>query len=859
MAFVAGEAGVGKTALLRAFCDSRAGMAQVLWGTCDGVAAVLPLAPFAQIAEQAGGGLRAAIEANDRDQLLEAAIKLLRAPRGASKVLVVEDLHWADDATLDLLRRIGRRIDRLPALLAATYREEEVGKGHALRAVMDAVPPGSGIRLRVPALSLVAVERLALGTALDAAALHAASGGNPFYVTEAVANPTEPVPSTVQRAVEARVRRLSRPAQRVVRAASILGQTVERRTLDGVIHPTRLEVAEAVEAGVLLSDGEWLAFRHALAQQAILATVGPTARRDLHRRALASLRGRTPTPDAAELTRHAAEAADGQAVVEYAPLAGERAASLGAHRQAAEHYRAALDWASLLPDVERALLLEAYGAECRITDRVAAAIDSLQQALELWRRLGDQRRLGDCLRALSDLYWLTGSGEALTTCIEAVTVLEGLPTPGLELARAYAALAQRYQNTGVFPEAVGAARRGLAIAESLGDEAVAAHARTTLGVCQLYSGQEGGRELLTRAARRAAAAGLFEDASRALINIVQRGRDDRDYALVDRYGAEAVALTEEHDLDLFRRILLVDLAEAVFERGRWLEAEHQLRALLREPDTAPLVRARAEAVLGRLLARRGDPGARDAIQRAASTAATADEAGELAMYVHLVSAESAWLTGDAGRAATEGKACLSSLEQLTTRSAAGEWEAAEIRFWAWKVGVLQYGPTDGPPPYRDHAAVRLREAAAAWERLGCPYQQGLALADSRDEHDLRRALVLFHRLGARPMAARVTKRLESIGAQHIARGPRPGTRSNPGGLTARQLDILSLLARGLRNAEIAEQLFLSPKTVDHHVSAVLRKLGATSRAEAVDKAARAGLVSRQRDAQIRESGVSSRP
>jgi DNA-binding NarL/FixJ family response regulator len=133
-------------------------------------------------------------------------------------------------------------------------------------------------------------------------------------------------------------------------------------------------------------------------------------------------------------------------------------------------------------------------------------------------------------------------------------------------------------------------------------------------------------------------------------------------------------------------------------------------------------------------------------------------------------------------------------------------------------------------------------AAARWEELGCPYEAARALADGDDEAALRRALAIFEELGARPMAQNVARRLRERGVQAIPRGPRPTTRANAAGLTRREAEILGLLAGDLRNAEIATRLSVSPKTVEHHISAILAKLDARTRTEAVRAAARLELL-----------------
>jgi DNA-binding CsgD family transcriptional regulator len=135
-----------------------------------------------------------------------------------------------------------------------------------------------------------------------------------------------------------------------------------------------------------------------------------------------------------------------------------------------------------------------------------------------------------------------------------------------------------------------------------------------------------------------------------------------------------------------------------------------------------------------------------------------------------------------------------------------------------------------------------RAAADAWEQLGCPYEQALALLDG-DGAAQREALAIFERLGARPAAEITLGRLRQAGARGLPRGPRPATRANPLGLTPRQLEILLLVASGLRNGEIAERLSTTPKTVEHHITDILAKLNARSRVEAVSVAAASGLLS----------------
>jgi DNA-binding CsgD family transcriptional regulator len=217
--------------------------------------------------------------------------------------------------------------------------------------------------------------------------------------------------------------------------------------------------------------------------------------------------------------------------------------------------------------------------------------------------------------------------------------------------------------------------------------------------------------------------------------------------------------------------------------------------------------------------------------------AIARQAAELPKLAPLACArtEAGLLGGDAARAAAE-------LVPFTPSALIDRWIVGELAVWARRAGVERGDVGPVPEPFALELAGEHAAAAACWSALGCPYDAALALGWSEDEVLLRRGHHALLALGARPAAAIVARRLRERGARGLSRGPRPATRANPAQLTARELDVLHLLADGLRNAAIAERLFLSPRTVEHHVSAVLRKLGAATRGEAVVEARALGLV-----------------
>jgi DNA-binding CsgD family transcriptional regulator/tetratricopeptide (TPR) repeat protein len=478
-------------------------------------------------------------------------------------------------------------------------------------------------------------------------------------------------------------------------------------------------------------------------------------------------------------------------------------------------------------------VLEAHARESSLTDQLEQALASQRQALETWRRLKDPRREGDCLRALSTMLWFAGEGASSIEVAEsAVKLLESVSPPGHELALAYATLAQRHMVAATADRlAVASAESALELAERLGDEAVAVHALTTLGVTEIFLGQEEGWAKLIESMERGKAAHLSDDVARAMLNLVQTARDMRRYAIAEEYFDEAMDYFGSHEFDLYRRTVIGDFAEVALERGRWDAARDYALEVLAESGARDVLRIRPLTVLGRITARRGDADPWPLLDDALELANRRSEIQDLCP-LYAARAEAAWLDEDLIRASEEAR---KGIALLVHPMSAGPWWMGELAFWMWKAGGPEELPEGTAEPYALHAAGRLRSAADAWRSIGCPYQQGLALADSDQEADLKRAVELFGTLGAPRMASRVARLLRERGVRSIPRGPRAATRKHPLGLTPRESEVLALLGERLRNVDIAERLVVSPKTVDHHVSAILTKLGVRNRAEAVEK------------------------
>ena len=832
LVLVSGEAGIGKTALVDALLAAVPRGTTTLRGGCDPIVPARAFAPIADIASTHGDGLREALDAADRDRVFDRFLALLRR-MGRGGLVVLEDVHWADGPTLDLLRVVGRRLPDLPVLIVATYRPHEIDAGHGLRLALGDVPPHLVEELAVPPLSTVAVATLARGRDIDPVELHRATGGNAFFVTETLANARGTVPASVRDAVLARVSRLSDAGRLTLGAIAVLGPRAERSLVVTVARDgsTSDELAECLARGMVEEHEGTVAFRHELARQAVLDSLPADERIRIHRGALLALRSGIVPADVVRLARHAIESGDVDAIADLAPQAADRSGGLGAHDEAADFLSVTLALPGILDDRRRAHLLDRYAHESAMADRVAAARSAQEAAIAIWHRVGDERRAGSGTRALAMYMWQGGEGDRARDVAEAaVAILEPLEPQGIELAEAYAKVAQLLTNSGQDDAAARRwATRAIELGERLGVEQIVVHAQTTLGLLTVYSGDRAddaaGWALLEEAHRRARGAGLAEDLIRILINFVETARDLQRYDDADRYAAEATAFLREREFDVYRHLLNARIAQLALTRGRWDEAQREALALIGSSSRSNQARVRALETLGRLRGRRGEPDAWAALDEAKAIVGE----GELQDIcpLHAARAEVAWLQGDLARAGTEALAGM----ELAAAIGPAVWYS-DLSFLAWRAGRIDRLPDGTDPRYVLHAAGRFREAAAAWRALGCPYDEALALADSDEEQDLRDALTILHRLGATVMAGRVTDRLLSRGARNVPRGPRPSTRANPAGLSVRELEVLALIRAGARNAEIAARLVVSTKTVDHHVSSILRKLGVRDRTAA---------------------------
>ena len=729
MAVVTGEAGAGKTALVQEFCARRPRDVRVLWGMCDALLTPQPLGPFHDIATETGDALADLLRGDPVPYAVATAlIEELR--RGGTTIVVIEDVHWADEATLDVIRLVARRIETVRAVIALSYREEELDPRHPLRLMLGELASAVSLR-RVPLspLSPEAVARLAEPHGIDPHELHRTTAGNAFFVTEVLASGGTQIPETVRDAVLARAGRLSPGARDVLDAVAIAPPHAETWLIEALSGEIDARLDECVASGVLVSADGNVSFRHELARLSVEESIPPARTRSLHRGALAALlERRSGNRDLARLAHHADAAGEREAVLELAPLAADHASSVGAHREAADQLARALRYAESLPPAEFALLLTRRADECYLTDQVEDAIAALRKASASYRDQGDLRREGATLTRLANILWCPGRGvEGVAIAFDSVGVLEGLPA-GRELAEAYATLSFLCYTVA---DRAGARRwgaRALDLAVGLDDTTALARAECTLGQLELEEDPERGRERVLRARALAEQSGL-------------------EFVVAETYFTlgeieDGLMYCHEHGVELIELYLLAARAAKELADGLWTEATTSANAVLGRRAVSTFPATLALTVLARARARRGDPDVEPLLERAR---ALADHTGELGRIspVAVASVEAAWLRGDTAAARASTDAALDLAVRTESLDA-----VVELQAWRRRAGIDEPPmATSGTGPYALEVAGDAAAAASSWSELGRPYEAALALADVGSEEALRASLATLDSLG----------------------------------------------------------------------------------------------------------------
>jgi DNA-binding CsgD family transcriptional regulator/tetratricopeptide (TPR) repeat protein len=421
--------------------------------------------------------------------------------------------------------------------------------------------------------------------------------------------------------------------------------------------------------------------------------------------------------------------------------------------------------------------------------------------------------------------------EAERYCVDAIRVLESLP-PSPTLAKAYTDQADLDMESHKNDSAIEFAHRAIALAEPWHDKLILSDAFNVLGAARLIMGDDSGWADLERGLQLALAGGYQEQVASAYNDLAAMAVSRRRYDEAARYLSAGLAYCEQRDLDFLRPYMLAYRARMNFEQGHWLAASEDADAVLLHPRATPVTQIPALRTLGHLRIRRGDPDASSPLEQARALAGPEPELQRFGTLA-AIAAEAAWLAGD-----RDGVVQAATLAYERVSRQPDPRMKGDLAAWLSRANALEGTPTGIAEPYAMEISGNWQAAAHAWQSLGCPYEHAIVLGWYGDERDQRAALAIFEQLGAAPAAEALRRELRSRGIRGVPRGQRSSTQEHPLGLTRREAQILRLMRDGLRNAAIAKRLFLSTRTVDHHVSAILGKLGATSRTQAIEIAGR---------------------
>jgi len=827
IALISGEAGIGKTTLVEHFTTRLTQPVLVYWGACDALSTPRPLGPFSDIAYQMKSGLLDMLRTSPDWFRVANAFLAELSERDSPVIVVVEDIHWADEATIDMLKFLGRRIQHNRILLILTFRDDELSSRHLLWRLTGDLPPRITIRIALTALSENAVTQMAQNAERTPEGLFAMTGGNPFFVREMLESETEGVPGSVRDLVLARISRLSVDALELAELVALSPGGIELWILEqGFPNPTEA-LDECVEQGVLRWNGELLTYRHELARQAMENSLSPGHARFLHSQILHALMKRgAETVSLARLVHHAVLGGNIEVILLWAPQAARQASRLGAHREAATHYQLVLSNVPSLTQEKRAELLEGLSFESYLTGEINTAIQARQEAVTIWKNLRRLKEEGDNLRWLSRLAWFAGQNKKAEEYAKgAVEILGKLP-PGLELAMAYSNQSQLDMLSEDTRGARAWGEKAIDLATQLNATEVLVHALTNVGTAELMGGEEAGWDHLVQALEMAKGEELHDHVGRAYANLSSLAVQERRYDQAKDWLNQGLVYMGEHDLDSYRVYLMGWLARLYFETGHWKETEKEATDALRLHRGESVIPIPALIVLGHLKARQGDIEAKEWLDQARSLALPTAELQRIGPLA-AACAEAAWWHGDIDQVYKE---ALPGYELALQRQNA--WILGQLAYWLWRTGRTNLPKERLADPYRMMIQGEWREAADAWIRLKCPFEQALALSEGDTPAQIE-ALAIFEQLGAQPAARALREKMRLEGVKGLPRGPRAGTKANPEGLTSREMEVLALLVEGLSNAEIARRLSISLKTVDHHISTILAKLNVHSRLEAV--------------------------
>ncbi|MDO6709748.1 AAA family ATPase [Aliiglaciecola sp. 2_MG-2023] len=843
---LSGEAGIGKTTLLEHVRSHADSTVDIYWSGCDPLFTPRPYAPIYDFAQLLSPTLLTQLENGAVPNLIYSSFFQAISQLGKPTILVIEDVHWADHASLDLIKYIVRRISFLPCLLCLSYRVDEVTQNHPLSSVLSLVPSAHTVRVHLEQLSQDAVAKLSKDSGYDPDALHKITGGNPFFIAELLANNgynNHTIPASIREAVSSRVQLLGRNERELLQVLSLIPYSIPAVLIGKLFDENGESFAMACVARKLLVCDQQSIFRfkHELVRLAILENQSPPQIKLTHKRIIECLETLSLGTNLAWLVHHAEGALDAERVLKYAPNAATKAAELGAHKEAASFYSKALSFVEYAEPELAASLHENWAYEVSLTTHMQqTVIDARRHAISLWRALDRQDKVGENLRSLSRLYWYQGHAEkAEQYANQAIKTFESIPASS-ELAMAYSLRSQLDMLNDRTDDAIHWGNKALELAEQFSNPTVKAHALNNIGTALLMHGDATGEDKLRQSLAISEQHGFHEDVARVYTNFSDYCIRFKKLDLAETMTQKGIQYDIAHDLDSWTYYLVGLQAQLRQEQGRLIDAQTIAAGVQSIQNQTLLMKLPALIVLARVNLRLGVANSHELLNQALKDAQSTNE-NQYIIPARLGLIEYQWLNADNTTCIEEAKKHIDWLNELPP-GVLNQWQSGELFFWS---KLLQYEIPNVrqdsiSKPYQLQLAGNDEAAYSAWQTLGMPFNAAICLLSiqgQRRQSSFVNAWQLFEKMQAKALQQKVRNIAASEGFADILpklrRGPYSKTRKHPIGLTNKEQQVLKLLVTGASNLEIANTLSRSYRTIENHVSSILSKLNVENRVEAM--------------------------
>lgn len=927
LVMVSGEAGVGKTALARAAL-ANAELARIeVTASETAAAAYAPIAAILRTGLRNGaiklsgnpvlkGSLAALLpelrsaafgEINDQRLIFEAVAAALAELAGRRSLgILVDDVHWADTATLDTLAFLADLVPQLPILIVVSYRSDDVPRGHPVRRLRSELRRKSRlVDIALEPLDFQQTARL-IEARLDGkpspelvALIHARTEGLPFFVEEVSSalaesgylqsgprglalDPGEslPLPESVRDAVLQRVDRLPDDVRDTLSIAAVAGREFEISVLSKSVHEDALAKLSSSGLVVEQSPGR-LAFRHALIREAVYEAIPWGRRRSLHRKLAETLEACAAPPQT--IATHWIAAGEAEAARVWLVAAAQASHAACAYRDAAAELSRALDlWPTDVDAAGRLDALEVLARNAELGGATALGVRALTEAIDLLETGGDRRRFADAVRRLAALLELEGAWDrALSARQVAAGAFAAAGYPA-EAATEHLASAARLRSAASFKAALELIEVGKREAAMADRPDLGMRLRALEGNVKARAGNSAvGLPLVRAALSQALAAGDFGVAAEAYQRLADSLEHAGDYRSARATYLEAAAFCRTNGADNVGDVCLACLTMVLRQTGEWDQALEVCRDVLASPTSNAHAQAVAHGVLGSILAHRGRLGrARSELHnssviasriglaamemdsevnlaRLAAVAGRADEALERCRRVLRI-----WERTDGERhysipilrwmatfASEAGNAELlqAATSALVAIASQPSFEADAAASHALGEGLLMQGDVKGAVARFEQAVKIFADLDLPLDRSEVEFRAAVALEIAGDRpaavERYRSAYRAAIRLGARPFANRIAEEVAALGEVVQRRlGQLAASGLGRGGLSPRELEVVRLVASGLTSREAAAALSLSPRTIEMHVHRILNKLDCRTRVDITRRAAALGLL-----------------